>query len=154
MLQLDALEELLGKTHESGVSTAVDTAGNLPWESFQRILPVADWFLYDVKCVDEALHKQGTGVSNRKILENLRKLAGIAPEKLIIRVPFIGGFNDSDDEMGRIASFLKEIGNPKTEVLAYHTLGEHKYHGLGREMTTFSVPDKSRMEAFRALLNP
>ena len=75
MLQIDFLEEILKKCKENGLHTAVDTAGNVPYEYFERILPYTDLFLYDVKCIDEALHKEGTGVSNKRILENLKKLS-------------------------------------------------------------------------------
>jgi len=47
MLQIDFLEELLKKCKAMEVSTAVDTAGNIPWEYFQRILPYTDLFLYE-----------------------------------------------------------------------------------------------------------
>ena len=38
---------------------------------FEKILPYTDLFLYDVKAISDDLHKQGTGASNRLILENL-----------------------------------------------------------------------------------
>ena len=48
MLQIDFLEELLKSCKENGIHTAVDTAGHVPFERFERILPYTDLFLYDV----------------------------------------------------------------------------------------------------------
>ena len=42
MLQIDFLEEILKSCKENGVRTAVDTAGNVPWEYFEKILPYTD----------------------------------------------------------------------------------------------------------------
>ena len=75
MLQIDFLTEILKLCKENGINTAVDTAGNVPYEYFEKILPYTDTFLYDVKCITEDLHKQFTGVSNGLILSNLKKLA-------------------------------------------------------------------------------
>ena len=49
LLQADAVAELLGGMHARGLHTCVDTAGNVPWEAFEQVLPVTDLFLYDVK---------------------------------------------------------------------------------------------------------
>jgi len=72
MLQLDFLVELLKTCKKSGIHTAVDTAGNVPFENFEKILPYTDLILYDVKCITEDLHVSGTGVSNNLILNNLK----------------------------------------------------------------------------------
>ena len=90
MMQIDFLCEILKKCKENGIHTAVDTAGNALWERFEKILPYTDLFLYDVKAFSEKLHKEGTGVSNSLILENLKRLSGRA--EIIIRIPVIGGY--------------------------------------------------------------
>lgn len=36
MLQIDFLTEILKKCKENGIHTAVDTAGHIPWESFEK----------------------------------------------------------------------------------------------------------------------
>lgn len=44
MLQIGFLCEILKKCKENGIHTAVDTAGNVPWEYFEKILPYTDIF--------------------------------------------------------------------------------------------------------------
>ena len=140
MLQTGALTELLRLCREAGIHTAVDTAGCVPWESFEAVSPYTDLFLYDVKGMDEEAHIRNTGKSNRLILENLSRLAELAPEKILVRIPVIPGVNDTDDEMEAMAAFLRERELRAVELLPYHRMGEHKYADLGRQAENFSVP--------------
>lgn len=151
MLQIDFLTELLQKCKENGIHTAVDTAGNISWEHFEKILPYTDLFLYDVKCVTESLHKDGTGVSNRLILENLQKLSDKFDGEIIIRVPAMDGYNATDDEMQKIADFLKGIKHKSVELLPYHKMGDHKYDALGMDCVSYETPSKEDMEKYKKL---
>ena len=152
MLQIDFLEEILKSCKENGVHTAVDTAGNVQWEYFERILPYTDLFLYDIKCLSEDLHKNGTGVSNRLILENLKKLSKNSAE-IIVRIPVIPQFNASLEEMKRIADFLKNLSIRKIETLPYHSLGEHKWGALGLQCEKYSVPNNEKMQEIKNIFN-
>ena len=149
MLQVDFLLALLKKCKENGIHTAVDTAGNVSWESFEKVLPYTDLFLYDLKCFSEELHKSATGVSNRRILENLERLAGRAA--LLIRVPVIPSINDGEEELRRMAEFLRKIQVNRVEVLPYHKMGEHKYDALKLKCQEFAVPSKEQMERIQRL---
>ena len=104
MLQMDFLIEILKKCKENGIHTAVDTAGHIPFQSFEKILPYTDLFLYDIKIIDTEKHKQYVGVGNELILENLKKLFK-AKVKIWIRIPVISGVNDSIEEMQLIKKF-------------------------------------------------
>ncbi len=153
MLQIGFLEEILQKCRDAGIRTAVDTAGCVPWERFERVLPWTDLFLYDVKCVTDTLHRAGTGVSNALILENLTKLSGRFDGGILIRIPVVPGFNADEGEMRRIAAFLKGIRHSGVELLPYHAMGEHKYAALGREAKPFTAPPKEEMERYRQILS-
>lgn len=145
MLQPDFLCETLKKCKESGIHTAVDTAGNVPWKYFEKVMPYTDLFLYDIKCISEQRHIDGTGVSNKLLLENLKKLfeCGV---KIHIRVPVITGINDSVEEITKIKDFLDPYKPEKIELLPYHKMGEHKYDALGMTITYYDVPSKEFME--------
>jgi len=151
MLQIGFLQELLMRCKEEGIHTAVDTAGHVPWVYFEQILPYTDLFLYDVKCFSAELHREGTGVSNERILDNLKRLSAEFAGEIIIRIPVIPGFNMNEEEMRQISAFLKEIRCSKTELLPYHQLGEAKYAALDKERIAYEVPSKEdmkKMEAF------
>lgn len=140
MLQIDFLEEILKACKENGIHTAIDTAGHVPYERFDRILPYTDLFLYDIKCFDSEKHKQYTGVGNELILENLKKI--LATRKSIwVRIPLVPTVNDMVEEMQKIKAFLKTCGTPeKIELLPYHAMGEHKYSALGMCVQKFDAP--------------
>ena len=134
LLQADACRVLLERLRASGasLSTAVDTAGHVPWSAFETVLPLTDYVLYDVKAWSDDIHRRGVGVSNRLILENLRRLRD-APVRLIVRVPVIPGVNDTPAELEAIATGLRDYPNVvRIELLPYHTAGLLKYRALGR----------------------
>ena len=150
MLQIDFLCEILEKCKENGIHTAVDTAGNVPWEYFERILKHTDLFLYDIKLFDKEKHKQYTGADNKVILDNLKKLFE-AGANICIRIPIICGVNDSVGEMQRIKSFLQPYRPVKIELLPYHSLGTHKYDALNMEKYEFEAPDEKIMKELNSV---
>lgn len=149
MLQIDFLLEILKKCKENGIHTAVDTAGNVPWQSFQKIIPYTNLFLYDVKCFSEQLHIEGTGVSNKLLLENLKRLSDCFSCDIIIRIPVIGGYNDNDAEIKKISDFLKTVRYKSVELLPYHKMGEHKYNALDITCEKYTVPTEKEMENYK-----
>lgn len=149
MLQMDFLTNLARSCQACGIPTAIDTAGNVPWEYFTQILPYTDLFLYDVKCITAERHMTGTGVSNKQILSNLRRLSEETAVPILIRIPFVPGFNDDAEEIEKIADFLGTIRYTDVEVLPYHKMGEHKYAALGQACTEYAVPDKETVEWVR-----
>ena len=88
--------------------------------------------------MDSAKHKEYTGASNERILENAQRVAESGVE-LIIRTPVIPTFNDNDKDIRAIASFARSLRSPREyHLLPYHRLGADKYSGHGR---TYSLPD-------------
>lgn len=151
MLQIDFLEELLKGCKTLGISTAVDTAGNIPWEYFQRILPYTDLFLYDLKSMNCNVHQKFTGVDNDKILKNLNKLKKISP--IWIRIPCIKNINDSKNEVDAYCRYLQHAENiQRIELIPYHSYGENKYKMLGRSARVFAQMDKQTSQILQEKL--
>ncbi len=153
MLQIDFLSEILKRCQEDGIHTAVDTAGNVSWEYFEKILQYTDLFLYDVKCMTNEKHKKYIGAENILILENLNRLLK-TDKKVWIRVPVISGVNDTEEEMQKLKNFLKENGKPeKIELLPYHEMGEHKYDALGKCVTKFKKPENDNFIKLKSIFS-
>ena len=153
MLQIDFLAELLKRCKENGIHTAVDTAGHVPFEFFERIIPYTDLFLYDVKCFDSDKHKQYTGVENQLILKNLKSLLAKSTP-VWIRIPIIPTVNDTEEDLQRIKEYLSSCGIPeKVELLPYHAMGEHKYAAIGKETQIFSVPSEEKMKHLKNIFS-
>ena len=127
MLYPDFVAEIAKRCHASGISVAIDTAGSVPFASFEKVMPYVELFLYDIKAIDPDLHKKGTGVDNSLILNNLERLIA-SGKRVIARVPVIPGFND-DGELEKIKSFCEERKIPY-ELLPYHSYGESKKNAL------------------------
>ena len=103
--------------------------------------------LYDMKSIDDEIHRAYTGVSNRRILDNLRQLSA-DPEivdKLIMRMPLIKGVNDSEDIIVRTGAFFRELGIKKVNLLQYHNLGISKKRNIGGVQEEFLPPTEERM---------
>lgn len=132
LLQEAFAYHLLAACKEKGWSTAVETAGYLPKETVERVMPLVDLALLDIKNVDPAVHREQTGVDNRKILENAIRTSHLTDT--VVRVPLIPGFNASAEKIAAIADFAGMMHGVRTiHLLAYHTYGENKYGLLGQD---------------------
>ena len=133
-MQPEMAEALLRLVKAENITTALETTGHTRWQVFERLLPYLDDILYDLKHVDDKVHRMHTGLSNELILANLRRLVAVdAP--IIIRVPLIPGFNTTSESVLATVDFIKRLsGSIKAiDLLPYHTLGRAKYKALGRE---------------------
>jgi pyruvate formate lyase activating enzyme len=131
LLQADFVTAVLEQAKKSGLHTAVDTCGYVPWTEIEKTLSVCDLYLYDIKSTDSVKHREYTGVDNTLIIENLKKLSRLDKE-IWIRIPVIPDFNDSEDEMSSISDLVASLPSVKqVTLMPYHTLGASKYKTLG-----------------------
>jgi pyruvate formate lyase activating enzyme len=126
-------KEFLKACKARGMATAIETAGHAPWHSIEAVIRHTDLIFYDIKHLNSLRHRQLTGVSNRLILANVGKLAGLGL-RIVVRYPVIPGFNDDPEEMDALFRFTKTLaGVQRIELLPYHRLGDSKYKMLGRD---------------------
>jgi pyruvate formate lyase activating enzyme len=126
MIQVDFLAELLSRCREHSLHTAVDTCGCAPWMSFDRIYRDVQLFLYDLKLIDDVMHRKYTGVSNSLLHDNLRRLAGVGAS-IIVRVPMVPGITDTWENLDAIASLVADLPAIRCiDLLPYNKLGEDK----------------------------
>ena len=153
MLQTDFLLEILKRCKENGIHTAIDTAGHIPYERFERVLSFTDLFLYDVKVFNLQKHKEYVGVSNELILNNLKRLFEVGAT-IWIRIPIIPTVNDSVEEMESIKRYISECGVPeKIELLPYHKMGETKCKALGKHPYIFQTIDPEKMQMLKEIFS-
>lgn len=151
MLQNEFLTQILKKCKENGIHTAIDTAGDVPWEYFRKVIPYTDLFLYDVKAASESLHIAGTGVSNKRITDNLKQISDDGRSEIIIRVPIIPNYNASMEEMQKIADFLRSINYKQVELLPYNPMAKYKYDALDIKFTDYPLLADGEIEDFQRL---
>lgn len=128
LMQAAFAEEILRGCKAEGLHTAIETAGNVPWSAFERVLPWTDLFLFDIKLADAEKHRRWTGSDNRRILDNFRRLCGSGKE-VIVRVPLIPGVNDGAEFDAIVELARGDVG--ELHILPYHDLGRSKYEQLG-----------------------
>ena len=141
------LRELLAECRRQKLHTAVDTSGQAPYHVFEKLLPLTDLFLYDVKVVDDARHRRLTGMSNRLLLRNLVKLSRSGCS-LAIRVPLVPGCNDSPRDLVDMADFCASL--PQRHPV--HLLPYHRGYGGKARRLGLQDPVAGTLPPTRAML--
>lgn len=152
--QPDFTIALLREARRRRIDTAMETSGYADWSVLEQACAHLNTIMYDIKCVDEHTHKQGTGVSNGLILENFTKLCRQFPDlPIAVRTPVIPGFNDSEEAVAAILEFIKGKPNVSYELLPYHRLGQSKYESLSREYPFGdALLDDKKMQSLQSLV--
>ena len=137
--QPDFAEALLRGLREHGISTALDTCGLTSQQTLDRLLPYTDLVLFDLKLIEDSRHRQYTGRSNCRILENLLYVRDYVQRQtrrinLWIRTPLIPGTTDSEENLLGIGSYLAEYLDgtvSRWELCAFNNLCRDQYARLG-----------------------
>lgn len=140
LAQWEFVLHILKLCKQRGIHTALDTSGYAPWETMDRVLDYVDLVLYDIKHLDPAAHKEGTGRNNELILENVAKT--VKKVKTWLRIPVIPDFNDSEAHFERLAQFSATLNREveKVSLLPYHNWAEQKYERLGKSYPLKGMP--------------
>jgi pyruvate formate lyase activating enzyme len=134
LLQHEFAVALLRTAKRHRIDTTVETCGLVSWESLRNACLYLNKILFDIKTLDPVKHEQYTESPLEPILDNFNKLKETYPELPIsVRTPVIPGFNDSPQELRRIAEFVQKYNNTGHELLPYHRFGSQKYSFLGRK---------------------
>lgn len=138
LLQNEQAVELLRRCKQMGLNTAIETAGNYPWDYLERAIPYCDTIHFDLKGWDPEKCLNWFGSDNVRIKDNLRRLdealrTRTPRPRLIVRIPLLPGENYTLEEFERAGEFLctlKAVSG--IEILPFHNLGEGKYGQLGK----------------------
>ena len=144
--QPEACKNLLMACRQEGIHTAIETCGQIGTEKLLEIAGYVDLFLFDIKHMDPERHNELTGMSNERILHNLRELLR-RRYNVKVRMPMLKGINDSREEIDMVIQFLlpfRDDGNFKgIDLLPYHKLGVNKYGQLDMEYPIAGDPSLS-----------
>jgi pyruvate formate lyase activating enzyme len=151
-LNKEFAREILEQCKRHHLHTAVETCGEVAWQSLAALLPFTDLIMMDIKHVDSVKHREATGQPNDRILSNARLLASSGKE-IIFRTPVVPSVNDSAEEIRQIARFINSLaglrgsGRITYELLAFHKLAAGKYPSLGLEYQARDIepPGKEQM---------
>ncbi len=149
--QPEFLMALLRESAEREIHTVLDTSGFAESDVLAEAAPFVKLFHYDIKLMDDTDHINHTGVSNKKILNNLEFLVKDGC-RIRIRIVVIPGITDTERNLNRIAEFLLELRREWCiSLLPYNRLGNEKYKKLGKEnrMPATAVPSEMDIERIR-----
>ncbi len=157
LLQPDFSAALLAEARNRGITTAIETAGNVPWEFMAKVLPHVDTMMHDHKLTDPERHKKWTGVDNKRIKENFKRAYETFPDvKFIARTPLIPGVNDDEEHIRSVLAFIRPHPNViDYQLLPYHRFGESKYGFLGKVygLADFVPPSPESVARLRAIID-
>ncbi len=146
---------LLKEAKHRRINTAMETCGYCGTEDLIAAGEYLNNLLFDLKVMDDDRHKTVTGVSNKRILSNLKAVRKAWPNlPILVRTPIVPGVNDQPDDIRAILEFITDMPFVTYEMLPYHRLGTPKYEYLGGTYSLGDVKlDDAVMPALEALLN-
>ena len=147
------LLEVLESCRDDYINTAIDTSGFCDSEFILKAAETANYFLYDIKFMDNAKHEKYCGVPNDMVLKNLKHLSQ-TKTKILLRIPVIPDINDNMPEMNAIFEFVKDFKNIRAvHLLPYHNIQTDKYKRIGKQygLSEISGDESPNMEKIRNL---
>lgn len=140
-MQPAQLKILLTELKQREFHTAVDTTLFTTEKCIDDVMPQTDLFLIDLKHTDDEAHRRYTGVSNERILNNIKYVSSRGAA-FWIRIPLIDGVNADDENMHRSASFIASLPTQPEVInlLPYHDTGKGKHQRLGSTYNPDNIP--------------
>ena len=156
LLQLGFVTELFRLAKAKGVNTAIDTAGE-PFtheepffSAFEKLLPLTDLFLLDLKHIDPVKHIALVGASNVNTL-TLAAFLSERGKRMWIRHVLVPGWTTDEADLRRLSEFIALLKTvDRVEVLPYHAMARHKYEELHLPYRLGETPAPTAQEIARA----
>lgn len=140
MAQKAFTKNLIALCKENKINCAIETS-LIYYDA--EIFKNLDFIMADLKIWDDALHQKYTGVSNKEIKENFKKLNALGVP-IIARTPVIPSI---EQDIDKISEFLLQLKNVvKYELLPYHPLGVAKQRALNKKTAEFEIPTAEYMK--------
>ena len=133
LIQANFVLDLIKSLKSLHINSAIETTGFGNEDKLLKIAAECSHVLFDLKHMDSGEHKKHTGVGNELILGNAEKLCQMFPEKIIFRMPLIGGVNSDNRNITATAQFVKKNGITIIHLLPYHEYGSGKYKKLDKK---------------------
>lgn len=151
LLHLEFLTALFKELKKQGISTAIDTSGVFYLTpGIKEIIDLTDLFLLDIKCINDKICEDLTGVSNKKELEFSRYLSE-HEKHMWIRQVLVPGYTDKEEDLLKLKEFLSTLKTvDKIEILPYHDMGKFKWENLGLKYPLEGVPTATDKDVEKA----
>lgn len=142
LLQGKFLAECLKLLKENNINTAIDTCG--VGNNQEEVLKYTDLVIYDIKALDKDKYFDLVNHDINDSLEFLN-LCKKMTKRLWIRQVIIPSYNDNEEYINELASYIKTLDNIElVELLPYHSYATKKYEELGIEYPLKDIPDMNK----------
>jgi len=146
LMQPEFLLELLNQCRAQQIHTTVDTSCCAEPKIVEMVSERTNLFLCDIKHMDNEIHERFTGVGNKLILDNIRRLSE-AGKEIIIRMPVIPGFNDEKANIEATGKFTASLpGVIRVDILPFNRGGKEKSARLTAQSEPMQVETPSEDE--------
>jgi len=130
LLQSNKLIHFFKRLHEEEINTCLDTNGRLNNHQAQELFDNTDLLLLDVKHINDKIHHQLTGLTNKNTLEvaAYRESTG---KSMWLRYVLVPGWTDQPkylEEWGQHFANFKTV--ERVEIIPFHQLGSQKWELL------------------------
>lgn len=134
LMQAAFTAALAKSAKEAGIHVTIETAGMVPWDNFEKVLPYVDLFIYDYKDSDANRLTRTTKGDAGIIERNFTKLYDL-DRPILRRCLIVPGINDTQDHIKAICkmSMIHCSDHYSSEILLYHNLGASKSKNIGIE---------------------
>lgn len=146
LLQAEFVAELFTTCRAEHMGTAVDTSLYVATAKLEKVLPVTDLILADIKHMDPQKSRQLTGVSNQMNIDNLRFIDE-HNVRLWIRYVMVPDLTDDPRDVAAMAELVRTLKCvERIDLLPYHALGAHKWDLLGLDYTLHKTQPPSSLQ--------
>lgn len=136
-LHTSYLKSVMGLLKARGIHVVIQTSGMFDLERFaSEVLPLVDIIHFDLKVMDPVKHRKWTGADNSRVLTNFRKLASLAHDRLIPRMPLVPGITATKENVKDGFAFINKLGYDRLTLLPFNPGGKEKRLRLGMPLTT------------------
>ena len=151
LLQMDFLIQLFTRLKRQNIHTAIDTSGSFPLtDKLKKLIDLTDLFLLDIKCINDEICQDLTGVSNKLELEFAEYLSSIGKD-IWIRQVLVPGYTDKEEDLIKLKEFISSLKTvKKMEILPYHDMGKFKWENLGVKYELENVRQATSEDVDRA----
>jgi pyruvate-formate lyase-activating enzyme len=126
------------------LSRFVDSNGDAPLPVWERLVPLTDGFMIDLKALDAERHVVLTGHANRHVLASLARLAALRA-LYEVRLLLVPGLNDDDATLTRTAHWLLSLDPQlRVRVNGFRRQGSR---ACARELLEVTAADRDRYRA-------
>ncbi|MGW3248904.1 pyruvate formate-lyase-activating protein [Streptomyces sp. NPDC001070] len=151
LLQPEFSAEILHRSKQAGLHTALDTSGFLGSRASDALLSDTDLVLLDIKCFDVTRYRRLTGGEPAPTLSFATRLDRLGVP-VWLRYVLVPGWTDDPAAVDGLAAFAAGLGNvERVDVLPFHKLGAAKYDALGVRfpLRDTPVPDPALTDRVR-----